>query len=1329
MALIALFAYEGVARDVVKQRDTELAKISAARLSEGLTRHSGILQTAADDDDLQSLEPARMGRALERVQIELFAFDAGVVIYNDQGVAIGSDPFAFNRRGEDFPVRSEFDKVRTTRRSSFSNVFEDAISGEKVILVTVPIVASGNEFKGVLAGMSTLKSLVSNVTYSKVLEITAGRKGFAYLVDGQGQTIYHRDTSRLGESLVVIDPVARATRGETGAVIADDPTGEGVISGFAPVPDTDFSIEWAVVTQDRWKDVVGPIRRASRLMLGLLVLGGVLASALVFFAIGRVLKPVKDLTEGAKRIAGGDFDHTIAARTGDEIQELAQQFNTMAVALKESYAGLEREVAERTEELRESNQTLRTLIQASPLPILALDRDAKVRLWNPAAEATFGWAEDEVIGRALPLVPADEQDQQRADFGRALRGEALAGLEARRQKKDGSPIDVSIWTAPLLDGQGDISGVMGVIADLTERKQAEEEVRLRTQELEALFSVASLLVGPGTLSDKAGDVLEEVARVVGADTVILRLADDEQQGLRLVATAGEGLQDPEPLPLLAYGELLSGEAFEQRRPIIANDYASREITEAARVAHGIKSAIALPIESSGRILGAVEVSSLVADHFTARRVRLLTAIANGMGVLLENADLLERTRESEERYRSLFEHSKEAIFIAGGHQPIEVNQAGLDLLGYTADDVRGLNHEDLWVDPSAMQRMGQELSAKGSVQGFEMKIRRKDGAVIDCAVTMTQYRSADGTLLGEEGIIHDITERKRAEDLFRTLAQSSPVAMYLLQDGKFAFVNSQFERVTGYSADEILGRDFMMLVNPEDRSKVRDSSVKMLKAKTPEPYEYRATSKTGGDAWIMGSLASIEYEGRPATVGTFIDITDRKEAEEALRHSEEEARRLAHESSVMAEIGRVVGSSLDVHEVYGHFAEHVRQLIPFDRIDITLPDVEQGMVAHAYETGLEAPGRSRGDVYPLAGTPTENVVAARSQLLFHLSDSAEVDRQYPSLRPAFDSGLRSFMGTPLISRDQVIGVLFLASTEPNAYSTGHLSMARRVGEQIAGAIANAQLYADRTRAEEEQANLARRLNVLNELMRIAVSNLNVTEVFDGVSEQVKKLIDHDRLSIDLLRAGESSSELYPFVAVGFGAVDRGLSMPLASPVGEVVRTGKPILRSDLLRGGNYPIEAGFATSTGIRSAMFVPLTSRGRVIGCLTFSSVQAGSYDERELDTAQTIADHLAVIVEHAELYEETKRAEEQLRAINNVAISTSSVLQLDDLLPYVTGLLHDTFGWGVVNVLLTDDKNENVVLRATLGQRDEAVAPGFTVDIGKPGIISWVARTGSRC
>ena len=484
VALIALFAYEGVARNVVQQRDTELAKVSATRLSEGLTRHTGVLQTAADDDDLQSLEPARIGRALERVQFELFAFDAGVVIYNDQGVAVGSDPFAFQRRGEDFPLRSEFDKVRTTRHPSFSNVFDDANSGEKMILVTVPIVASGNEFKGVLAGMSTLESLVSDVTYSKVLEITADRKGFAYLVDGQGQTIYHRDTSLLGEILVDIDPVKRATRGETDAVIADDPTGESVISGFAPVPDSDFSIEWAVITQDRWTDVVGPIRRASRLMLGLLVLGAVLASALVFFAIGRVLKPVRDLTEGAKRIAGGDFDDTIAARTGDEIQALADQFNTMAGVLKESYTDLERRVEARTGELRHSEERYRTIFEQSRDAIF-ITHEGQVTDANQAALDLFQYTRQEAVGLdvASVYVEPTELDRMRRELDE--RG-SVNEFETRLRRKDGTEIDCLLTMTVRSDESGRRSGTHGVIHDITDRKRAQQEILEQTRELAVL---------------------------------------------------------------------------------------------------------------------------------------------------------------------------------------------------------------------------------------------------------------------------------------------------------------------------------------------------------------------------------------------------------------------------------------------------------------------------------------------------------------------------------------------------------------------------------------------------------------------------------------------------------------------------------------------------------------------------------------------------------------------------------------------------------------------------------------------------------------------------
>ncbi|GAG39248.1 unnamed protein product, partial [marine sediment metagenome] len=107
--IIALYAYEQVARDVVQERDTELARISAARLSEGLSRYSQVLKSTAAD--VQSMETDHLDSALKEAQNQLYVFDAGVVVYDSEGVALWSQPFVAERQGTDCPVPSEFHKV------------------------------------------------------------------------------------------------------------------------------------------------------------------------------------------------------------------------------------------------------------------------------------------------------------------------------------------------------------------------------------------------------------------------------------------------------------------------------------------------------------------------------------------------------------------------------------------------------------------------------------------------------------------------------------------------------------------------------------------------------------------------------------------------------------------------------------------------------------------------------------------------------------------------------------------------------------------------------------------------------------------------------------------------------------------------------------------------------------------------------------------------------------------------------------------------------------------------------------------------------------------
>ena len=498
-----------------------------------------------------------------------------------------------------------------------------------------------------------------------------------------------------------------------------------------------------------------------------------------------------------------------------------------------------------------------------------------------------------------------------------------------------------------------------------EHARAGEQERLRTRELQALFDVAGILVQPGSFETKASRALETLAFAVQAEWVALRIFDEEVNGLRLVAAIGSGLENAPPVPVLSGGQLMSGIAFEQGEPVVVNDYPSYPNADPARVAHGIKSAISLLLRADGRAVGSLNVNSKEYDHFTPERVRFLSAISDGLGVLMDNANLAAQAQNREELYRMLFENSNDAVYIERHGTVLDMNQAALDMFGMSLEEALAFPANDFFVDPDVQIRFGQALDATGSTKDFEAKLYKKDGTEIDCLFTATIQLSRDDPRSTTQGIIRDVTEQKGAE--------------------------------------------------------------------------------------------------------------------RALRESEEEALRLAHENAVMAEIGRIISASLNIDDVYDGFAEEVRKLVPFDRIDVTLADVDEGIVTHAYWTGLEASGRHKGDMYSLKGTATEEICRTSSGILFHPEDGEQVAKRFPGLLPAFNSGLRSFVGSPLVSGNLAIGGLFLASTQPNAYTERDLELTQRVGSEIAGAIANAQLYAELMDAQKTVRELA----VLEERNRMA----------------------------------------------------------------------------------------------------------------------------------------------------------------------------------------------------------------------------------------------------
>ena len=193
------------------------------------------------------------------------------------------------------------------------------------------------------------------------------------------------------------------------------------------------------------------------------------------------------------------------------------------------------------------------------------------------------------------------------------------------------------------------------------------------------------------------------------------------------------------------------------------------------------------------------------------------------------------------------------------------------------------------------------------------------------------------------------------------------------------------------------------------------------------------------------------------------DISRLRAAHESLRAAGDEARTLARENEILGEIGRIIGSSLDISEVYSGFANQVRRLIDFDRLSISLVNLDDNTFTNAYVLGEDVEGRQVGDVISLEGTVTSEAVRSRRSMVIQ-GDPIDLERRYPNLL-----GFPSIALAPLIYRRQLFGVLNARSSKLNAYTEFDAEILSRVASQITPAIANSLLYADIVRTQDDLA--------------------------------------------------------------------------------------------------------------------------------------------------------------------------------------------------------------------------------------------------------------------
>ncbi len=385
------------------------------------------------------------------------------------------------------------------------------------------------------------------------------------------------------------------------------------------------------------------------------------------------------------------------------------------------------------------------------------------------------------------------------------------------------------------------------------------------------------------------------------------------------------------------------------------------------------------------------------------------------------------------------------------------------------------------------------------------------------------------------------------------------------------------------------------------------------------------------------------------------DITERKRVEEALRSSEEEAKRLAQENALVAEIGRIVGSAPNIDVVFERFTKAVAKLLPFDRLMINLNSPQKDASFVRYVAGMDIPNRRVGEYVPLAGSATAECMRTKSSLLIQPKDIEEVVDRFPGLLPSFESGIRSIIFVPLISEDQIIGILSLRSTKPEAYTDQDVRVAESISSQIAGVVANAQLYIERMQAEEiarkseeEARRLAQENAVMAEIGRIVGSTLDIEEVYERFAEEMHKLISFDRVAVNIIDPKSYTFNI-PYVSGTQVTYRRtGEVIPLAGTgTEEILRTRTSILIHEENREAIVSRCPGLVPiiKAGFQSIMMVPLISENEVIGVLNIQSTQADAYTESDLRLAERVSSQVAGAIANTLLFVEHKRSEEALR------------------------------------------------------------------------------------
>jgi two-component system cell cycle sensor histidine kinase/response regulator CckA len=296
------------------------------------------------------------------------------------------------------------------------------------------------------------------------------------------------------------------------------------------------------------------------------------------------------------------------------------------------------------------------------------------------------------------------------------------------------------------------------------------------------------------IGDKASELLE-------ADGCTIYLLDSRGKKLRPIFSNELNLADRVLAFELRVGEGLGGKVARSGVAMIINHAEQDEeiCVQVPGTPVEPECLISAPLITREKVVGVMTLNRKGEKEFQKKDLELLTIFANQVSGIVENAQLYNRLKESEERYRGIFENNMDILYIADSEGIIlEINPAGLKSLGLRRRRAIGRRLDSLFVNPAERAVLNQQLRTKGFIKNIESQISTRGGMTLDVLETSTALRGSDGTIIGFTGIIRDITERKKLQE---ELIQSQKLeAIGQLAGGVAHDFNNLLAGILGYAS-------------------------------------------------------------------------------------------------------------------------------------------------------------------------------------------------------------------------------------------------------------------------------------------------------------------------------------------------------------------------------------------------------------------------------------------------------------------------------------------------------------------------------------------------